>query len=123
MPCGITADSDCDPATGKAIVKGVVPGSPAEKAGIRTGDVVVRFGTRPIGDFQALVKAVRSRAVYHVKPLPAGCKGVPKDAWFSLAGRDVLVGVFAVKDGAQPAGAAEYLLVANRYASRPSTAS
>jgi len=75
-----------------------------------------------INAYSPVFKAARCRAVYHVKPLPAGCKGVPEDAWFSLDGSDVLVGTFGAKAGAKSAGPAEYLLVANRDAFKPHTA-
>lgn len=67
-----------------------------------------------INAYSPVFKAARCRAVYHVKPLPAGCKVVPKDAWFSLDGKEVLVGVFGAKAGAESARSADYLFVANR---------
>jgi C-terminal processing protease CtpA/Prc len=42
-----------------ALVVGVVEGSPAEKAGIKGGDVIVRVGTREIADPDDLVRALR----------------------------------------------------------------
>jgi S1-C subfamily serine protease len=50
-----------DPDTEKARVAEVVPGSPAHRAGVRAGDVVLRFGKRTITDFRSLVAAVRAR--------------------------------------------------------------
>jgi putative serine protease PepD len=44
-----------------AIIAQVVPGSPAEQAGLRRGDVVVRFGDKDIGTAENLVDAVRAR--------------------------------------------------------------
>lgn len=41
-------------------LSGVTPGSPADKAGIRTGDVVVEFGGTPIADLYAYTDALRS---------------------------------------------------------------
>jgi len=67
-----------------------------------------------INAYSPVFKAARCGAVYHVKPLPAGCKAVPKDAWFSLDGKEVLVGVFGDKTGAKSTRSANYLLVANR---------
>jgi S1-C subfamily serine protease len=43
------------------VVAGVIPGSPAERAGIQQGDIVVRFEDRPIRSFQDIVRAVRDR--------------------------------------------------------------
>jgi S1-C subfamily serine protease len=54
---GVHGDPDSD----KAVVIELVPGSPAQKAGLKPGDRVVRFGNRAIGTFSALVAAVRER--------------------------------------------------------------
>ena len=51
-----------DSQDGGALVREVTPGSAAEAAGVRTGDVITRFGDRPIDSSDALVAAVRSRA-------------------------------------------------------------
>ena len=67
-----------------------------------------------INAWSPIFKHTRCRAVYHVKPLPAGCREVPKDAWFSLGGKEVLVGVFGAKAAAKSARSPDYLLVANR---------
>ena len=40
---------------------GVTPGSPADQAGVRTGDVVIEFGGRPVTDLQSYTDALRSR--------------------------------------------------------------
>ncbi|KAA5837369.1 PDZ domain-containing protein [Saccharopolyspora hirsuta] len=45
-----------------ALVRNVVPGGPAEQAGIRTGDLITKVDTRPILDPDSLVAAVRSHA-------------------------------------------------------------
>jgi S1-C subfamily serine protease len=45
-----------------ALVVDVAPGGPAERAGIRPGDVIVGFGGRPVGDSDALGAMIRSRA-------------------------------------------------------------
>jgi serine protease Do len=42
------------PDTGGALVLDVMPGSPAEKAGLQPGDVIQRFDGRPISDIRAL---------------------------------------------------------------------
>jgi len=41
-----------------ARIEYISPGSPAESAGLRTGDVIERFGEETIGDFNALTTAV-----------------------------------------------------------------
>jgi len=47
---------------GGAQVREVTPGGAAEQSGLRTGDVITKFGDRPIDSSDALVAAVRSRA-------------------------------------------------------------
>ncbi len=41
-----------------AIVGGIERGSPAERAGIRLGDVIVRVGERPVPDMNAALNAI-----------------------------------------------------------------
>ncbi|MET8045752.1 trypsin-like peptidase domain-containing protein [Micromonospora sp. NPDC005215] len=48
---------------GGALVASVAPGSPAEKAGLQQGDVVTRFGDKPINDSDDLVGAVQAGKV------------------------------------------------------------
>ncbi|MGV9215527.1 trypsin-like peptidase domain-containing protein [Micromonospora sp. RB23] len=48
---------------GGALVASVTPGSPAEKAGLQQGDVVTRFGDKPINDSDDLVGAVQAGKV------------------------------------------------------------
>lgn len=43
-----------------AVIAEVVSGSPAEKAGLRQGDVIIKFGDEEINTADELVKAVRS---------------------------------------------------------------
>ncbi|MDA3626014.1 trypsin-like peptidase domain-containing protein [Saccharopolyspora sp. WRP15-2] len=45
-----------------ALVRNVVPGGPAEQAGIRNGDLITKVDDRPIQDPDSLVAAVRSHA-------------------------------------------------------------
>ena len=41
-------------------LSGVTPGSPAEVAGIRTGDVLVGIGTHEVADLQGMTDALRA---------------------------------------------------------------
>ncbi|MFD1152585.1 trypsin-like peptidase domain-containing protein, partial [Saccharothrix hoggarensis] len=51
-----------DAPDGGALVRDVTAGGAAEAAGIKTGDVITKFGDRPVDSSDALVAAVRSRA-------------------------------------------------------------
>ncbi len=79
----------------------------------------------------------RCQGVYHVDPLPAGCPATPQDAWVTIKGQEVLVGLFEVPDPkkakkakqasaeklpAKKDRAPSYLLVANRDAFHSQTA-
>lgn len=44
---------------GGALVRGIVPGSPADRAGLAVGDVVTQVDGRPVGSVSALVSALR----------------------------------------------------------------
>jgi serine protease Do len=46
-----------------ALVSGVVDDGPADRAGLRKGDVVVRFGSRPVESSEALTRLVRDSRV------------------------------------------------------------
>ncbi|WP_433387404.1 trypsin-like peptidase domain-containing protein [Micromonospora sp. KLBMP9576] len=48
---------------GGALVAAVTPGSPAEKAGLRRGDVITKFGDKPVNDSDDLVGAVQAGKV------------------------------------------------------------
>jgi S1-C subfamily serine protease len=48
--------------TSGAVVEGVVKGSPAEKAGLKKGDVITAFGSKNIQSAEALMDAVRESA-------------------------------------------------------------
>ena len=56
---GVSVTQAGAPAAGGAVVGQIAPGSPAEQAGMRPGDVVLRVGDRPIADGDELVAAVR----------------------------------------------------------------
>ncbi|MBI4295608.1 MAG: trypsin-like peptidase domain-containing protein [Chloroflexi bacterium] len=46
-----------------AYINEVVPGSPAQKAGLRSGDVVVRFGAKDVASALDLVSAIRATQI------------------------------------------------------------
>ncbi|WP_216209842.1 S1C family serine protease [Amycolatopsis aidingensis] len=51
-----------DSPSGGALLAEITPGSPAEKAGLKAGDVITKMGDRAIEDANTLVAAVRTRA-------------------------------------------------------------
>src|SRR5207249_7902531 len=58
---GVLCDpADADRTGGGAQVRVVVPGSPAAKAGLQQGDIVVRAGGSPVSGRPELVAAVRT---------------------------------------------------------------
>jgi hypothetical protein len=85
------------------------------------GEEILRLNTA-INAYSPTFKTTRCNAVYHVAPLPTGCAAVPSSAWFKLEGKEVLVGVFGDRSEAKPGNSADYLLVANRDAFHPRTA-
>jgi putative serine protease PepD len=46
--------------TNGALIGGVVAGGPADKAGLKTGDIVTKFGTTAVTDATALINAVQA---------------------------------------------------------------
>jgi S1-C subfamily serine protease len=50
-----------DRAANEAVVKSVHPDSPAEKAGIRAGDVITRFDNRLIANAGELIDLIKSK--------------------------------------------------------------
>ncbi|AVT30464.1 peptidase S1 [Plantactinospora sp. BC1] len=70
---------------GGALVSGVVPNSPAAKAGLQQGDVVTQFGDRKIGDADDLVGAVQAGKVGDQVQVTYTRNGVEKTATVTLA--------------------------------------
>ncbi len=66
---GVNAKSATNGTTDGAQVQNVVDGGPAAKAGIKEGDVVIKVGTRTVGDADELVVAVQSHAVGESVPV------------------------------------------------------
>ncbi len=50
-----------DPDSNQARIASVQPGLPAEKAGIRPGDIILKFDGKAVPDFSSLVELVRAR--------------------------------------------------------------
>jgi len=46
------------PAAGGAMLSAIIPGGPAEKAGLEAGDIITEFNGRPVADSDALVNLV-----------------------------------------------------------------
>ncbi|MEQ4303385.1 trypsin-like peptidase domain-containing protein [Plantactinospora sp. B6F1] len=70
---------------GGALISGVVPGSPAAKAGLQQGDVVTQFGDKKIGDADDLVGAVQAGKVGDQVQVTYTRNGVEKTATVTLA--------------------------------------
>ena len=65
----------------------VTPGGPADKAGLEAGDVITQFEGRPMADPDALVVAIRSKAVGSTVSLTVVRDGKPRDVKMVLQGR------------------------------------
>ncbi|MGX7670116.1 trypsin-like peptidase domain-containing protein [Plantactinospora sp. DSM 117369] len=70
---------------GGALISGVVPDSPAAKAGLQQGDVVTQFGDTKIGDADDLVGAVQAGKVGDQVQVTYTRNGVEKTATVTLA--------------------------------------
>ncbi|WP_422771597.1 trypsin-like peptidase domain-containing protein [Plantactinospora sp. WMMC1484] len=70
---------------GGALIAGVVPGSPAEQAGLQQGDVVTQFGDKKIADADDLVGAVQAGKVGDQVQVTYSRNGVEKTATVTLA--------------------------------------
>lgn len=70
---------------GGALVASVTAGSAAEKAGLQRGDVVTRFGDKPINDSDDLVGAVQAGKVGDRVEVQFKRNGVEKSATVTLA--------------------------------------
>jgi len=46
-----------------ALIRGIVPGGPADKAGLKAGDVITKFGDQNISDVNALLRALYSSQI------------------------------------------------------------
>jgi len=49
-----------DPSQSGALIVGIFPGDPADRAGLREGDVIIRLGETVIGNSDDLVRAIRA---------------------------------------------------------------
>ena len=70
-----------------AIVVDPVPGGPAAKAGLEIGDVVLRFGDRPMPDFRSLSRAVATQEVGTPVPVTVWRDGAEQTLTVTLAER------------------------------------
>ncbi len=72
-------------ADGGALVQSVAGGSPADRAGLRAGDLITKLGDRTIGDADALVAAVQGGEVGDRLAVTYTRNGVSKHATVTLA--------------------------------------
>ncbi|SDX95854.1 putative serine protease PepD [Micromonospora pattaloongensis] len=70
---------------GGAVVSSVTPDSPADKAGLQKGDVITRFGDKPVNDSDGLVSAVQSGKVGDRVPVTYTRNGAERTATVTLA--------------------------------------
>ena len=66
------------PSTSGALVTRVAEDSPASQAGLKPGDVVVKFAARPIDDPVGLIEVVKSAAINHKTKIRIYRQGKPK---------------------------------------------
>ncbi|KUI26172.1 serine protease [Mycobacterium sp. IS-1496] len=74
---GLTAQSVSDTSSAGAKVTEVKQGEPAERAGIKDGDVVVKIGDREVGDLDGFVVAVRQLEIGKGTPVEILREGKP----------------------------------------------
>jgi putative serine protease PepD len=81
-----TAELDAKTGTG-ALVNLVVEDSPAESAGIKTGDVITKVGGRPVTDSAGLIKALVGRSAGERISLTVSTDGDSREVVLKLAAR------------------------------------
>jgi len=64
--------------------RGILPGSPAEKAGLRSGDIVIALDGKAINGPEELIVSVRSKNVGDVVTLTYNRDGVEKTVSVTL---------------------------------------
>jgi S1-C subfamily serine protease len=66
------------PSTSGALVTRIAEDSPASKAGLKPGDVIVKFANRPVEDPVGLIEVVKSSAINRKTKIRIYRKGKPK---------------------------------------------
>jgi putative serine protease PepD len=64
--------------------RGILPGSPAEKAGLRGGDIVIALDGKPISGPEELIVSVRSKNVGDVVTITYKRNGVERTVSVTL---------------------------------------
>jgi putative serine protease PepD len=70
---------------GGAVVGAVTPNGPADKAGLQKGDIITKFGGKPVNDSDGLVSAVQSGKVGDGAPVTYTRNGAERTATVTLA--------------------------------------
>lgn len=100
----IGVEVERDSASGFSRVKNVMPGSPAERAGIRPGDLILRVGGQPAREWYAsragwkqdgTPTAIEVRRGDRDVPLSATLRTIPEDLLARLIGVHMLEGHLA----------------------------
>jgi S1-C subfamily serine protease len=92
---------ECEP-MGSPVVAQIGPGSPADKAGLRLGDRILRFAGRDVGDARALAEAVRVGPKQAALSIQRSGEAKPVELRAELEGDPIRVGITWRVDDAEP---------------------
>jgi len=88
---------------GQVVVSGVTPGSPGDKAGLRTGDRIVRFADRDVTDPDQFLATVWAATAPAQATIARPGVEEPLEVSIELAGKPTRLGISWRTDDAEPA--------------------